>query len=547
MRTRLRHRGPDGEGEAFRTFAALAHTRLAMVDAKDGAQPIRSPDGRYTLTYNGELFNDAELRAELPGPWRTRSDAETVLAAWMHWGSECVSRLDGMFAFFLWDQERDTGFAVRDRLGVKPFAYRNDGVFAFASEAKALVPEAPAPDVGAIVEYLVAPAFSGVVNSPFAGIHYLPPGHILRVDREGITLDAYWKWKPEAGDVTASAVREELASAVRASLWSDVPLGIFLSGGLDSSAIAAYAGPRVRDAFTIVFEGQDRWDGRSALVVSNDTPYAHELGRELSLRLHDVVHRRAHLAEDLRTLALTNDALPAWEQELSQRTLARAASEYVKGVLVGDAADETFYGYHFLLDDIATSGPCAIFERLGSVPVREEIDPDPIGRLDEAYRALAGPFDSRRNRIASTTQLIVQRWLPRLLHNGDIHTMSFGLEARVPFCSKRLLDVAMRVDIDVALNHGIEKWLLRDALRGIVPERIRTRRKSALPKDQDAPYQDEMARVCRDPHPLVKAIVDLPAMASRLDHRDPGEALRAQWFRTICLQHWATAYNLRAP
>jgi asparagine synthase (glutamine-hydrolysing) len=538
MRARLAHRGPDANGDAFAGFAALAHTRLAMVDPAHGAQPVS--DGRYVLVYNGELYDHDALRARLPGPWRTRCDTETVLAAIREWGEACVDHLDGMFAFFVWDTHTQTGFAARDRLGVKPFAYTTDGGFAFASEAKALLALVrPRADTEAIVELLVAPAFSGVARSPLSGIRYLQPGHVLRVSRDGVTTRRYWRWRASDDDVTADDIRDAFTSAVRGSLRADVPLGAFVSGGLDSTAIAAVARRELArlPAFTITFDGQAGWRD-SVLCISDDTPFARAAARELDLEPHEVRFDRTTLQRELAELARVDDAIPAWEQELSQRVLARAASRHVKGVLVGDAADETHYGYHFLLDEQATATPAALLRRLGSVPVRREIDPDPVARLDREYRELAGDW---RERVAATTQLIVERWLPRLLHNGDIHCMAFGLEARVPFASVRLVELAMRVGASRALAGG-DKTVLRDALRGIVPEPMRTRKKSALPKDQGAAYADELARVLADPHPVVREIVDIGALA-RVPADERG---RAQAFRVIALHHWAVAHRVAA-
>ncbi len=529
MRARLAHRGPDGVGEAFASFAALGHTRLAMVDRAGGAQPFS--DGRYTLVYNGELYDHEALRAQLPGPWRTRSDTETVLAAWRAWGEACVERLDGMYAFFIWDDLRQVGFAVRDRLGVKPLAFtRRDG-FAFASEAQALMPVLgrPRANADAIVEYLVAPAFSGVARSPFAGVEYLQPGHVLCVAREGITTRRYWRWQARAEQIAPEELRATFEHAIRSAIRSDAPLGVFASGGLDSTAIAAVARRELGalPSFTIAYPGADAWRD-SRLVISDDTPFARDAARELDLEHHEL----AGDPSDLAAVARVNDALPAWEQELSQRALARAASAHVKGVLVGDAADETHYGYHFLLD---LQDPAEIIARLGAVPVRRDVDADPIARLASEYRALGDDATP----LARTTRLIVERWLPRLLHNGDIHCMAYGLEARVPFAATPLVELAARVDPALAMD----KRLLREALRGVVPETVRMRRKSALPKDQAATYRAEARHVLADPHPLVSEFVDLdavaPLMTESIDERG-----RAQLFRIVGLHHWAVAYGL---
>jgi asparagine synthase (glutamine-hydrolysing) len=568
MQRALAHRGPDGEGLARLGPAVLAHTRLALVDRAGGAQPMTSPDGRFTLTYNGEVYNYVELRAELQGryPFRTRSDAEVVLAAYAVWGEAALARLNGMFAFFVWDAREERGFAARDRLGVKPLAWSfRDGEFAFASEAKALAATAGAPPrahAASILEYLVAPCFSGVEHAMFDGIEYLQPGELLRVTRAGVERARWWDWPLDAAKAHddrdhaahVAAVRAGVERAVRRALRADVPIGLFLSGGLDSTLIAALAARDAKpDAFTIEFEDHDAFDyARSTIVISDDAPFAALAAESLGLARERVPVERAGLARDLAALVAADDALPAWEQELAQHHLARAAARRYKAVLVGDAADETHWGYHFLLDDEAVRDPAAILHRFGAVPIRRERLADPIPSFAAKYRALVegsgGAWRSPSDRRRATTYLIVKRWLPRLLHNGDVHAMAHSLEARVPFADVELLDAAARVPPELGLRSGVEKWALREAARGLVPEAIRTRKKSALPKDQraQAAWQRE-ARAALDESPLVAAFVDGEALRPLLDPaRVLTEAERAALFRVAALGRWAARYGVAA-
>jgi asparagine synthetase B (glutamine-hydrolysing) len=252
MLARLRHRGPDGEGTFVAPHVGLVHTRLALLDAAGGAQPMRSRDGRYTLVYNGEVYGLDALRRALAPSWdfATRSDAEVVLAAYAAWGERCVERLEGMFALFVWDAARGEGFAARDRLGVKPLVYAWDGArFAFASEAKALLPALPSPPrahTEALLEVLAAPCFSGVESPAFAGMENLPPGSRLRVSRAGLAVERWWRYAL-TGDATeddatlAAGVGDALARAVAADARGGRAGGGVLSGGLDSTALAAYA------------------------------------------------------------------------------------------------------------------------------------------------------------------------------------------------------------------------------------------------------------------------------------------------------------------
>jgi asparagine synthase (glutamine-hydrolysing) len=557
MRARLRHRGPDGEGELTGPYAVLQHTRLALLDREGGAQPMTTPDGRFSIVLNGEIFNHGELRAELAYPFRTRCDAETALAAFAAWGPECVRRFNGMFALFVWDHAQRRGFLARDPLGVKPLAYAWDGAeLIFASEAHAVAHCRDArirAHLDSVLEYLVAPCFSGVAHSMFEGVEYLQPGHTLEVSIDGLQLRRYFRFEvARAGEAPDPAtLQSALRRAVERASVADAPLGIFLSGGLDSSAVAAFAAaalPYRPPAYTIAFEDMDAFDyAQSTIVVSDDSPFAARAAAASGLPLTRVHVPRAELAADLERIARHNDALPAWEQEVAQDRLARAAAGAVKAVLVGDAADETHFGYHFLLDDAATKSPATILRRLGQVPVRRDVLADPVATFTDRYRAWMRPTDSLAERVVGATALIVERWLPRLLHNGDVHTMRSGLEARVPFADLELLALAAAVPPAAGLAGGVEKATLRAALRGVVPEAIRLRRKSALPKDQGAAavLRHEATRLLADPPALVRALVDLPALAPLLDpRRTLTERERAALFRVIGLCHFGHHHGI---
>lgn len=549
MRAALRHRGPDGEAEALLPGAILQHTRLALQDRHGGAQPISSPDGRYTVVYNGEVYDHEQLRERLPYPFRTRCDAETVLAAYITWGHECVHHLNGMFAFFVWDAHARRGFLARDPLGVKPVAWAWDGAeFLFASEAHVVARARALPlhaNHDAILEYLVAPCFSGVEQPMFADVHYLQPGHWLELGPEGPRLHRYHRFTGTTLP-TDEQLRASLERAVQRTCVADEPIGVFLSGGLDSTAIAAVAArslPTPPPAFTIAFTGMHEFAyAQSTIVLSDDLPFAELAARELGLPLTRVPAPRDQLARDLERVATSNDALPAWEQELAQDRLARAAAaQGLKAVLVGDAADETHHGYHFLLDPAATATPRTLLTRFGAAPIRRDVLADPLATFTARYQQWMPPGRTRAQQLVDTTALIRERWLPRLLHNGDIHGMRSGLEARVPFADRDLLTLAAAISPTEGLADG-EKTRLRAALRGLVAEPIRTRRKSALPKDQAsaAVYRHEAARLLAEPPQLVRELVDLPALQPLLDPtHDLGEWQRAALFRVIALCHFA--------
>ncbi len=565
MERALAHRGPDGRGLLSSGAACLAHRRLSLLDHAGSAQPFTSRDGRYVLTYNGEVYNHRELREELRSGWdfRTRGDVEVVLAACARWGEGALARLDGMFAFCLWDSHRQEALLARDRLGVKPLVFaRTEHGLLFASEAKAILAaedRAPRGHAPSILEYLVAPCFSGVEHGMFEQVEHLLPGHRMRVSRAGVEIAPWWAPRldrdpgTQESDTLVSALRAALGDAVSRSLRADEPVGAFLSGGLDSTILTALAAREAPiETFTVAFEGQASYDyARSTIVVSYDGPFAALAARELGVAMETVSVPRSGLGADLHRIAAIDDALPAWEQEIAQHHLARAASRRFKAVLVGDAADETHYGYHFLLDEAATRTPGAIVRRLGSVPVRRDRWADPAFNLDAHYRGLieeaGGRHDTARDRQLATTLLIVKRWLPRLLHNGDIHTMAFGLEARVPFASPELVDLALRVPPELGLRGGVEKWALREAVKGLIPEAIRVRRKSALPKDQGVGeiWRAEARKAIDEDSGFLGEFLDLEAVNAWLvPGRTLDEAERAGLFRVAALASWARHHGV---
>jgi len=569
MLERQRHRGPDDADVHVRSFAVLGNVRLSFLDRNGGAQPMSDVTGRWWITYNGEIYNYRQLRKQLEGVWEFQSetDTEVVLAAIATWGLEALPCFNGMFSFFVWDEYTQTGLAARDRLGVKPFAYaRQDGAFLFASEAKALLPALnglPKADFHAVLEYLVAPYFSGVERAMFSGVEYLQPGHWLRIERGGIEIRPWWDWTQiknlETDSVQATRWLANLApESVRRVLVGDHPCATFMSGGLDSTLLAAVAAPLQAGpmtAYTIRFAGQEDFDyPNSRIVSSDDTPHARLAAETLGLDLHLVNVPREGLASDLAALAAINDALPAWEQELAQHHLSRAVSRTHRAVLVGDAADETHYGYPFLLDEEATRSPRGILERFGVAPIARNACADAVAMFDDQYRALAEmggySWETPLDRLLATTYLVVKRWLPRLLHNGDIHTMAFSVEARVPFADITLLALAARLHPNLAIHNGGEKCLLRQAVRGLVPEPIRLRRKSALPKDQgtSAVYRIEATRAVRESHDFLATWLDLGPIERLLaSDRTFTENERSLLFRIVALHHWRHAFHVSPP
>jgi asparagine synthase (glutamine-hydrolysing) len=529
MRTALGHRGPDGDGCFVDDGVALVHTRLALVDPVGGAQPIVSDAG--VLVANGEIYNHRALRAALVAegiPCATASDC-AVLHAWLvRHGEGGLDRVEGEYAFCFWDRRRRRAVLGRDPLGVKPLVIGQLGrALWFASEARALLSSWPGPrrfDDDVVAATILCPPLSGD-DVPFVGLHSAPPGAVIVVDDDGRRVRTHvprrfrfaGHGQGEDPAVVAPALHDALAAAVDDRLVADATVGAFLSGGLDSAAIVARArrtaprlpcvSLRLEHHRKVGLDDADRGGlaaGAAAavtrpgttpgsIVVDDDAPWTARLADAWGLTLHEAWATRAALVEDLDALCRTQDRLVAWEQELSQRALARTAAQHMKAVLVGDAADETHAGYAFaLVADVARS-PGAFVDRFAGAH-RTALLKDGAGartRLLDRLGALAdedgvrfdGTVEGGRR---ATSALIVARWLPRLLHNGDRHTMAFSLEARVPFADRRVLEVARRVTVADAFVAGpavVEKAVLRRAVEPWLPPEVATRKKSALPRD----------------------------------------------------------------
>jgi len=492
----LAHRGPDGAGLYRDRSCALAQTRLALIGPRSLTLPVSSPDGRYTIVYNGEVYNFEELRRELQAGALV-TDTEVVLASYLRWGRAAITRFNGMFAFFIWDAVEKRGFAACDPLGIKPFFYHaSPGFFAFASEAGALVECGAirfAPHDEAIAEALIAPYFSSVTALPFDGITRLAPGHWLELSDGRSHVHRYFDFEHARTAIDdpeefARTTGDHVESAVVAALRADAPIGVFLSGGVDSSLLAAIAR---RPAWTISYQGEEDVDyGRSLIVKSQDRPFAERVAARHGfdhtiVRVNDADYETA-LLETLRQ----NDLISAWEQEVSQHLLARAAAHHVKAVLVGDAADETHFGYSFLLNPHRIESPQRVIEFFGTVPLAKTFLINPTGHFTCKYRKFAQDrgylWDTADEQRLAISCLIYHLWLTRLLHNGDIHLMAHSLEGRVPFGDRGLLDLARQLPQGLGYRNGVEKWHLRRAAERFLEPGIAWRPKSALTKNMRA-------------------------------------------------------------
>lgn len=524
----LQHRGPDDRGIWREPGVGLGHRRLSIIDLVTGHQPMSGAGGRYWLTYNGEIYNYLELRAELRAQGRafaTQSDTEVLLQLCEALGEEGLPQLNGMFAFGLWDRARRRLLAARDHLGIKPFYYYAGGeVFLFASEIKSLLehPQVEASlDPEALQDYLDLQYCLGD-KTLFKGIKRLLPGHFLVWEEGRVRVGRYWDvdFTPEAQYREAEFVprlAELLADAVRLQLRSDVPLGAHLSGGLDSSAIACLAAGQMQtplQVFTGGFRDHAKYD---------ESAYARLVADELGAVYREVFPRAADLADTFAKLVYYLDEPIAGAAVFPQYFLSELASRHVKVVLGGQGGDELFGGYaRYLVAYLeagveqAIYGPGAeevsLAELASSLSYLRGYEPtimkyfgqDLFGDPADRYYLLlkrsqdlegvlvgdwrAGGYSTREQFraefLAPRTGALIDRMLymdlknhlQSLLQLEDRTSMAVSLESRLPLLDHRLVDQVFAVPARHRFAGGRPKYLLRRALEGIVPQPILDRR-----------------------------------------------------------------------
>jgi asparagine synthase (glutamine-hydrolysing) len=530
MSDTIRHRGPDGEG--FWTHSnlsvGLGHRRLSIIDLTTGDQPMTDRADNWIIL-NGEIYNYRDLRDELgPETFRTTSDTEVILAGYRRWGRDVVAHLRGMFSFAIWDESRRELFCARDRFGMKPFYHATvDGTFYFASEVKALLPflEAIETDRDALKDYL---AFQVCLNGKtlFANVRELPPGHVLIVGNRAPQLSRYWDVRFEL-DMSHDAaffeqeLRERMADSVRAHLVADVPVGLYVSGGLDSAIVAALAADEHPGsdfaAFTGAFALGPDYDERR---------YARELAEAKGLRLHELEISVDDFLSSIRDVIYHLDYPVAGPGAFAQFMVSRMAAAQRKVVLGGQGGDELFGGYaRYLIayleqclkgaiDGTMKNGDfivsyASILPNLtalrGYKPLLKDFWSEGLfEEMDERYFRLINrsahladevrwdslgeysPFDTFRSIYRADnvrgesyfdrmTHFDFKALLPGLLQVEDRMSMAHGLESRLPFLDHPLVEFVATIPPNVKFEGGRLKRVLRAALADIVPASISRR------------------------------------------------------------------------
>ncbi|ARQ68459.1 asparagine synthase (glutamine-hydrolyzing) [Streptomyces marincola] len=554
-------RGPDDDGIWTAPHAMLGHRRLAVIDIEGGRQPMVSPetgpdgDPLVVLSYSGEVYNFREIREELilsGHRFRSRSDTEVVLRAYLEWGSAFVDRFNGMYAFALWDTRSEELLLVRDRLGIKPLFYQPiDGGVLFGSEPKAILANplgSAALDLDGLRDALALARVPG--RTPLKNLYEVCPGHIVRVGRAGIRDEEYWALTTtphtDGTEKTVATVRDILEDAVTRQMISDVPLCSLLSGGLDSSALTALAqraldaddGGRVR-TFSVNFAGLADNFEPEPFRDAPDAPFVTELVGHVGTDHQEILLDTAHLVEP----SVRDAVLRAWDlpygigdHDPSLYLLFKAVRGTSTVALSGESADEVFGGYLWFHDQVASTAHTYPWHAINKVPVSDQatafLDPGLAKELSLAeyvadqYATAAAevthlPGDSeteRRMRLAS--YLNITRFLRMMLDRKDRMSMATGLEVRVPFCDHRLVEYVYNTPWALKTFDGREKSLLRHATKDLLPRSIAERRKAPYPSTQDLGYDRainaEMRAMLDDPAAPVRPLINPDAVRTFL-------------------------------
>ena len=600
MNQQIVHRGPDDDGFFVEENVGLAMRRLSIIDIQTGHQPISNEDGSVWIVFNGEIYNHRDLRRDLESRghrYRTKSDTETIVHLYEQYGDDCVKYLRGMFAFAIWHQSRRRLFIARDRLGIKPLYYRYEGnTLLFGSEIKAILAYPgvkPEFNHGTLAEYLSFGYIAGE-ESMYAGIRKLMPGHILAVDERGqLETSSYWdlEVRVDAGDRPSeyyvSRYRELLEDCVSSHLMSDVPLGVFLSGGLDSSAVAALT-TKIRqepiETFSVGY-GEEAY---------SELPYARTIAGHLKSKHHEVRLSRDEFFQTLPRLIWHEDEPIVWPSSVALYFVARLARERVTVVLTGEGSDETLGGYtrypwtllnsrmdrayrklmpavlremlrkginsfplsapskrkleHTFLVRDGGSWPSFYFDNFYSAFSAAEQDelvtPEAKQRAGDAYAGSMKYWNhSSGDLLHRLLYTDIKTYLVELLMKQDQMSMAASIESRVPFLDHCLVEFAASIPAKYATQGMAGKCILKSAVEDLLPKSIVHRQKMGFPTPWAywlaGPQLENLEHYLLEPRTLERGLFRVDVLRRlfaehRAGHRDHGSRI----WRLLNLELW---------
>ncbi|MEG7934947.1 asparagine synthase (glutamine-hydrolyzing) [Bacillus mobilis] len=563
MAETLAKRGPDDNKVWIKGNVAFGHKRLIVVDPEGGKQPMTclKDETNYAICYNGELYNTEDIRKELLRrgyTFKGHSDTEVLLASYMEWKEECVDHLNGIYAFAVWDEQKEQVFIARDRLGVKPLFYKYDsGRLLFGSELKAILAH---PDVKAEVtlEGLSEIFGLGPSRTPghgiYAGIKELRPGHAMTFSKNGLCIWRYWnvesKKHEDSFEETVEKTRFLLQDAITRQLVSDVPLCTFLSGGVDSSAITAIAaqeyarsGKGQLHTYSVDYEDNDKYFKANAFQPNSDAPFIHLMTDTFETIHHRCVISNEQLAQYLTEAVLVRDLPGMADIDSSLLWFCREIKQDFVVGLSGECADEIFGGYPWFYreDDLQSSA----FPWMRSTEAREQLlkkewrnklnlQQYVQQRYEESIQEVPvlegeSPIEAKRRQLF---YLNMVWFMTTLLDRKDRMSMGASLEVRVPFADHRLVEYAWNIPWEMKMYKNREKGLLRKALEGLLPNDILYRKKSPYPKTHNPHYTKAVTvwlqDLLTDKGSILHELFDKEQLSGLIE--SGGSAFQSPWF-----------------
>ena len=518
MQNKLYERGPDQHGEYISSQAVLMHRRLAVVDVERGKQPMTyAVNGEvYTLCYNGELYNTAEIRNKLESKgynFFSHSDTEVVLKAYCEYGEKCLELFNGIFAFAIWEHEQKKLFIARDRMGVKPLFYSicKSGLV-FASEIKSLLehPEIdPTIDVRSLSEIMLIGPGRTPGYGVFKDISEIRPAHYAIYDKNGLSIYRYWNVESrehtDSFKQTVEKVRFLVTDSIKRQLVSDVPLCTFLSGGLDSSLISSVVNREFKDrgeilhTFSVDYKDNEKYFKKSKFQPNSDPSFIRIMADWLGGEHHWIIIDTDELVNALFSSVDARDLPGMADVDASMLLLCKRIKEFGTVALSGECADEIFGGYPWYRDKTIRSAEG--FPWAQSTAYRMSFLNDEFAEMIDGadyvytrYKLTADSAPLRENmndddmKTARMMKLNLDWFMQTLLDRKDRMSMCSSLEVRVPFCDHRIVEYLYNVPWQMKDHNNYEKGLLREAMRGYLPDEVLWRKKSPYPKTHNPSY-----------------------------------------------------------
>lgn len=577
MNIKQKHRGPDDDGILLTDTCGLSHTRLSIRDIKAGIQPMtRTVAGRsFTIVFNGEIYNTDELKQPLIShgySFTTTSDTEVLLLSYIYYGPDFVEKVNGIFAFAIYDHMEQSIFLYRDPFGVKPLYYTflSDETLVFASERKALFcypGTFPRLDKKGLCEIFAIGPSKTLGCGVFKGINEIKPGYYLRYDRFGQSTICYFRIKsmPHTDDyeTTIEKTADLLKNAIKRQIVSDVPICTFLSGGIDSSIVSAVCANELKergqvlDTYSFDFTDNARYFKSNAFQPEQDRPYVDQMVSYLGTSHHYLTCNMEELADLLYDSVLSRDQPTMADVDSSLLYFCKRVSEHNKVVLTGECADEIFGGYPwFYREDLLASDTFPWMIDLS--PRKQLLDPEFADALqmDDYVKNLyhqiiseipvlpeESDIEKSRRRIG---YMNIRMFMQTLLDRMDRTSMYNGLEARVPFADIHLLQYVFNVPWEYKYRNQTEKSLLRHAAVNLVPNEILFRKKSPYPKTYNPLYEtilaDRLREVIDDPASPVNRFLEKKAVLQFLESpKDYGKP----WYGQLMAGPQMMAYLLQ--